>query len=167
MNKNLLSKKLKNIKLVLLDVDGVLTDGKIIYDSEGTEYKNFHAHDGFGIVRGKRMGMVFGIISGRSSPIVDKRAVKLGIEYVIQDREDKLVAFREFQKKYKFSDEETAFIGDDEFDIELLKTVGFSASPNNAVKNVRSVVDYISKAEGGNGAVREIIDMILEAQKKT
>lgn len=166
MNKNLINKKLKKIRLVLLDVDGVLTDGKIIYDSEGTEYKNFHAHDGFGIVRGKRNGMVFGIISGRSSPIVNKRAAKLGIEYVIQDREDKLVAFREFQKKYKFSDEETAFIGDDEFDIELLKTVGFSASPNNAVKNVRSVVDYISKAKGGNGAVREIIDMILKAQKK-
>jgi 3-deoxy-D-manno-octulosonate 8-phosphate phosphatase (KDO 8-P phosphatase) len=166
MNKKSLDGKLKKIKLVLLDVDGVLTDGKIIYDSLGVEYKNFHAHDGFGIVRGKRLGLRFGILSGRSSPIVDKRAEKLGMEFVIQDREDKLNAFREFKSRYNFIEDETAFIGDDEFDLELLKAVAFSACPSNAVSSIRKSVHYIAKAAGGNGAVREVIDMILKAQKK-
>lgn len=166
MNKNLIIKKLKNIKLVLLDVDGVMTDGKIIYSSDGREYKNFHAHDGFGIVRGKRSGLTFGIISGRSSPMVLKRAGKLGIDFVIQDREDKLEAFEEIMPKQKYSLKETAFIGDDEFDIDLLKAVGFSACPTNAVSAVKKIVHYIAENEGGNGAVREIIDMILKAQKK-
>lgn len=166
MNKNLLNQKLKNIKLVLLDVDGVLTDGKIIYSSDGREYKNFHAHDGFGIVRGKRLGLTFGIISGRSSPMVLKRAGKLGIDFVIQDREDKLEAFKEIKLKQKFSMKETVFIGDDEFDIDLLEAVGFSACPSNAVSAVKKIVHYIAENEGGNGAVREIIDMILKAQKK-
>jgi len=166
MNKNILHKRLQNIKLIILDVDGVMTDGKIIYSSDGREYKNFHAHDGFGIVRGKRSGLTFGIISGRSSPMVLKRAEKLGIGFVIQDREDKLEAFEEIKQKQKFSLKETAFIGDDEFDIELLKAVGFSACPSNAVSAVKKVVHYIAENEGGNGAVREIIDMILIAQKK-
>jgi 3-deoxy-D-manno-octulosonate 8-phosphate phosphatase (KDO 8-P phosphatase) len=166
MAKSSIQQRLQKIKLVLLDVDGVMTDGKVIYSSQGTEYKNFHAHDGFGIVRGQRLGLRFGILSGRFSPIVDKRAAKLGIEFVIQDREDKLNAFREFKDRYKLVEEETAFIGDDEFDLELLKKVGFSACPSNAVSTIKKSVHYISKAKGGDGAIREVVDMILKAQKK-
>jgi len=160
------NKQLQKIKLIILDVDGVMTDGKIIYSSDGREYKNFHAHDGFGIVRGKRSGLTFGIISGRSSPMVVKRAEKLGIDFVIQDREDKLEAFEEMKPIQKYSLKETAFIGDDEFDIDLLKVVGFSACPSNAVPAVKKIVHYVTENEGGNGAVREVVDMILRAQKK-
>lgn len=159
-------KKLKSIKLILLDVDGVLTDGKIILSSDGREYKNFHAHDGYGIVKARRAGLKVGIVSGRTSEIVDKRADKLGIEIVYQGNEDKLSVFQDIKSKYNFSEEETAFIGDDEFDIPLLETVGFSAAPANAIGIVKKVVDYVTKLEGGNGAAREVIDMILKAKKQ-
>lgn len=166
MKKGSLNTKLKKIKIILLDVDGVLTDGKIIYDSEGREYKNFHAHDGYGIVRAKQLGLKIGIMSGRSSEIVDKRAHKLGIDFVFQGIEDKLEACTAFIKQNGITFKEIAFIGDDEFDIPLLKAVGFSASPVNAVLPVKKIVNYVAKKEGGNGAAREVIDMILKTQKK-
>lgn len=164
MNKATLNKKLKNIKLILFDVDGVLTDGKIILDSDGKEYKNFHAHDGFGIVKAKKAGIKIGLISGRTSDIVDKRAFKLGIDIVLQGIDDKLEAFQTLKRESNFSEKETAYIGDDEFDIPLLKAVAFSAAPANAINGVKKSVDYVTKTDGGNGAAREIIDMILNAK---
>ncbi len=166
MDKQKLQSKLKKIKLIFLDVDGVLTDGKIIYDSDGREYKQFHAHDGFGIVRAKQAGLKIGIMTGRSSMIVDKRAEKLGIDFVFQGIEDKLKTCTDFIKTNGTKFSEIAFIGDDEFDIPLLKAVGFSAAPANALLPVKKTVNYISKLEGGNGAAREIIDMILKSQNK-
>lgn len=164
MKNNTLKNKLKNIKLILFDVDGVLTDGKIILDSEGKEYKNFHAHDGFGIVKAKQAGIKIGLISGRTSGVVDKRAFRLGIDIVLQGIDDKLQAFQNLMKENNFSEKETAFIGDDEFDIPLLKAVAFSAAPANAINIVKRSVDYVTKTDGGNGAAREIIDMILNAK---
>ncbi len=164
MNITTLNKKLKNIKLILFDVDGVLTDGKIILDSDGKEYKNFHAHDGFGIVKAKQAGIIIGLISGRTSDIVDKRAHKLGIDIVLQGIDDKLEAFRTLKRENNISEKETAYIGDDEFDIPLLKAVAFSAAPANAIKAVKKSVDYVTKSDGGNGSAREIIDMILNAK---
>jgi 3-deoxy-D-manno-octulosonate 8-phosphate phosphatase (KDO 8-P phosphatase) len=151
----------RRIRMVLLDVDGVLTDGGLYYTAEGHELKRFHAHDGYGIQRGRESGLSFGIISGRTTPIVDARARVLKIEDVIQGAEDKVVAMREIQRRRGFADEEFAFIGDDLFDIPLLRIVGLSAAPPNALAEVRRSVHYVTRAAGGEGAVRDFIDLIL------
>lgn len=160
-----LQKKLKRIRMVVLDVDGVLTDGSIIYGSDETEYKRFHVHDGYGIFRSRKKGLLFSIISGRVSKVTTIRAKRLEIADVFQGDEDKVSVFQEIKKKYKLEYNEVCFIGDDEFDLPLLRKVGFSAAPADAMKRVRSEVDYVTKADGGRGAVREVIDLILEAKK--
>lgn len=150
--------------MIVLDVDGVLSDGSIIYGSDSTEYKVFHVHDGFGIFRAKQMGLKFAIISGRTSKVTDIRAKRLGIEEVHQGNDDKVTVCNKILKKYKLTYKEICFIGDDEFDLPLLKKVGFSSAPCNAIKKVCNAVDYVTKAQGGKGAVREVIDMILKAK---
>lgn len=151
--------------MIVLDVDGVLTDGSIIYGSDATEYKRFHVHDGYGIFRSRKMGLMFSIISGRVSKVTTIRAARLEIADVFQGDEDKVSVFQKIRKKYKLAYEQVCFIGDDEFDLPLLRKVGFSAAPSDAMKRVRDEVDYVAKNQGGRGAVREIIDMILEAKK--
>jgi 3-deoxy-D-manno-octulosonate 8-phosphate phosphatase (KDO 8-P phosphatase) len=151
--------------MLLLDVDGVMTDGGLYYSAEGIELKRFHAHDGYGIVRAHEHGIRIAIISGRSSPIVEARARVLKIDDVYLDAMDKVSPFRELQKKYGFTEEQTAFIGDDLFDLPLLEIVGFSAAPANAMAGVKRRVDYVTRLAGGNGAVREIVDLILSAQR--
>jgi 3-deoxy-D-manno-octulosonate 8-phosphate phosphatase (KDO 8-P phosphatase) len=158
------AKKIKRIKMVLLDVDGVLTDGGIFYSASGAEMKRFHAHDGYGVARAREHGLKLGIISGRQTPIVDVRAKELQIEDVIQNASDKVAAMEELGRKHNLQPDEMAFIGDDLFDIPLLKAVGFSAAPGNAFPQVKKVVDYVTRSPGGNGAVREFIDLIIEHQ---
>jgi 3-deoxy-D-manno-octulosonate 8-phosphate phosphatase (KDO 8-P phosphatase) len=155
----------RRIRMVLLDVDGVLTDGGLYYSADGQELKRFHAHDGYGIARGRRAGLTFGIISGRTTPIVSARARVLDIEDVIQGTEDKVSALRGLQARHDLRDDEFAFIGDDLFDIPLLKLVGLSAAPRNALAEVKKHVDYVTKTLGGYGAVREFIDLILDRRK--
>jgi 3-deoxy-D-manno-octulosonate 8-phosphate phosphatase (KDO 8-P phosphatase) len=150
--------------MLLLDVDGVMTDGGLYYSAEGIELKRFHAHDGYGIVRAHEHGIRIGLISGRSSPIVEARARVLKIDDVYLDAMDKVTPFRELQKKYGFTEEQTAFLGDDLFDLPLLEIVGFSAAPANAMSGVKRRVDYVTRLAGGNGAVREVVDLILSAQ---
>ncbi len=164
-NPRVLRAKLRRIRMVLLDVDGVLTDGGLYYSANGVELKRFHAHDGYGVVRAHRHGLKVGLISGRATPIIDARAKVLDIDDVIQGTEDKVSAMRLLQAKYRFADDEFAFVGDELFDMPLLKTVGFSAAPLNARTEVRKVVDYITTVKGGDGAVREVIDLILAAQR--
>ncbi len=156
----------RRIRMVLLDVDGVLTDGGLYYTAEGHELKRFHAHDGYGIQRGRESGLSFGIISGRTTPIVEARARVLKIEDVMQGAEDKVAAMREIQRRRGFSDEEFAFIGDDLFDIPLLRAVGLSAAPPNALAEVRRNVHYVTRVAGGEGAVRDFIDLILARRGK-
>lgn len=158
-------RKLKRIRIVILDVDGVLTDGSIIYDANGVEYKRFHVHDGYGIFRGREKGLKFAIISGRISKVTEFRAQRLKITDVHQGSEDKVSAFRRIIKKYKLTPDEVCFIGDDEFDLPLLQLVGISAAPADAMSRVKREVDFVSGKRGGRGAVREIIDMILTAKK--
>jgi 3-deoxy-D-manno-octulosonate 8-phosphate phosphatase (KDO 8-P phosphatase) len=153
--------KARRIRMILLDVDGVLTDGGLYYSAEGQELKRFHAHDGYGIVRGREAGLTFGIISGRSTPIIDARARVLKIDEVIQGVDDKLAAFRELQQRQGLADSAFAFIGDDLFDIPLLKTIGLSGAPRNALPAVKKTVHVVTAAAGGEGAVREFVDMIL------
>jgi 3-deoxy-D-manno-octulosonate 8-phosphate phosphatase (KDO 8-P phosphatase) len=161
-----LDAKLRRIRMVLFDVDGVLTDGGLYYSGDGVEMKRFHAHDGYGVVRAHRHGLKVGLISGRTTPIVNARAAALSIDDVIQGTEDKLAAMHTLQQKYGFADEEFAFVGDELFDIPLLQAVGFSGAPQNARKEVKNVVDYVTTVEGGNGVAREIIDLILSAQRR-
>jgi len=156
---------LSKIKFVLMDLDGCLTTGHIIYSTSGEDIKMFHTHDGFGLVRGRQFGLKFGVISGMSSPVNKRRTDRLKIEYIFENVDDKLVPFEKLKKKYKLKNEEFAYIGDDEFDIPLLKAVGFSCCPKSAVDEVKNNVHYVCKKNGGEGAVREMIDMILKAKK--
>jgi 3-deoxy-D-manno-octulosonate 8-phosphate phosphatase (KDO 8-P phosphatase) len=158
--------KLKKIKAIFLDVDGVLTDGTIIYGSDGVEMKIFDIKDGFGITNAINNGIRVGIITGRKSDLVKRRAAELGIVDLYQGSIDKVTPFEEIKKIYSLEASEIAYVGDDILDLPLLRKVGFSAAPSNAVREVRTKVDYVSKALGGQGAVREIIDLILKAQKK-
>lgn len=160
------NKRLKKIKMLLLNVDGVMTDGSIYYSVEGVEMKAFNAQDGYGIVRAKELGLQFAIVTGRQTAIVTRRAEALGIPDVYQNHMDKVGAFEDIKRKYGLADEEVAFIGDDSFDLPLLEKVGVSVAPKNAVHDVRERVDFVTKAKGGKGAVREVIDLILRAQGK-
>jgi len=163
----ILQEKARKIKFLLLDVDGVLTDGKIIIDSRGIEYKAFHIHDGHGIYLLKKAGIETGIISGRSSPAVEYRARELNIHEVYQNARDKISVYEKIQKKYNLQDEEVAFMGDDLIDIPLLKRVGFSATVADAIKEVKDVVDFVTRKRGGEGAVREVIDFILKSRDRS
>lgn len=158
--------KLKRIKAILLDVDGVLTSGAIIYGLDGLELKVFDSQDGFGIVNAIKQGIRVGIITARRSEVVERRAADLGIVDLFQGSIDKLTPYENVKKKYSLTDAEIAYIGDDLLDLPLLQRVGFSAAPANAVRDVKMKVDYVAKVKGGHGAVREVIDLILKAQKK-
>lgn len=158
------SAALKAIKLLLLDVDGVMTDGGIYYSESGEESKKFNIQDGYGIVKLHRAGLKSGIITGRVSKIVARRAKELGIEEVAQNLENKLEVYTSIKKKLGLRDEEIAYIGDDEFDIPVLKSVAFSAAPADAVDAVKKHVMYVCKRRGGEGAVREVIELILRSR---
>ncbi len=166
MAKRVPDKKLLQVKMLLLDVDGVMTDGGLYYSADGHELKRFHAHDGYGVVRAREHGLRVGIISGRDTPIVTARARVLKIDDVFQGTMDKVTPMRILQEKYGLKEEEFAFIGDELFDLPLLRLVGFSAAPRNARAEVKREVDHVTAVDGGNGAVREIIDMILAAQAR-
>ncbi len=162
-----MKKKIGNIKMVMMDVDGVLSDGRIIYDAHGVEYKIFDAHDGYGIARAREKGLLLALISGRTSEIVTVRARELEISEVHQGADDKVAVFERLKKKYNLSSKQCCYIGDDEFDLPLLEKVGLSAAPCDAIESVRKRVDYVTEATGGRGAVREVLDMILRARKQT
>ena len=151
--------------MIILDVDGVLTDGKIIFSSDGKEYRNFHAHDGFGISRAQSLGIKFAVISGKASKATEFRIARLGVKELHQNHMDKVKIYRRLKAKYKLNDNQVCYMGDDEFDLPLLDIVGFSAAPKNAIRTVRDQVDYVAKKKGGYGAVREVIDMILKAKQ--
>lgn len=152
------------IKGVLLDVDGVLTDGGVYYSDRGDELKKFNIQDGYGIVKAIRMGIKVGIITGRVSTIVAKRAKELGITDVHQTLEKKVLAYEEILKGWGIPESSIVYIGDDEPDLPVMARVGIAAAPVDAVPAVLKQADYICKRAGGHGAVREVLDMILEAK---
>ncbi len=157
----ILKKKAEQIKFLLLDVDGIMTDGKIIIDGQGNEFKAFHIQDGHGIYLLKSMGIEVGIISGRTAKAVEYRARELDIKEVHQDAKDKIRVYETIKAKYYLADDQVAFMGDDLIDLPLLQRVGFSATAADAVKAVKDTVDMITEKKGGEGAVREVIDFIL------
>lgn len=144
-----------------------MTDGRIIYDEAGVEYKVFHAHDGYGIRMASLRGIRFAIISGRRSRVVPRRARELGIREVHQGVPDKLTVLKELKARYRLSAGEICCIGDDVPDLGILRAAGFSAAPAGAVEAVRDAVDYVATAGGGAGAIREVLDMILRQKGNT
>jgi len=165
INKNI-KEKLKRIKMLILDVDGVMTDGRIIMDNEGRETKNFNVRDGHGIKLIQRYGIKVAILTGRQSKVVEHRAKDLEIDDVYQKVFNKKEIFQKILKKHKLSADAAAFMGDDIVDIPVLKSVGFSAAVADAVDVVKKSVDYITNNKGGYGAVREVCELILKAQGK-
>lgn len=158
------SKIAKNIKLLAFDVDGVMTDGSVTYDENGVEYKTFNVKDGHGIVRANKSGFITAIITARNNGTVKHRAENLKITEIYQGQQYKLPALEEIMSKYGFTYENVAYMGDDIPDICILEKVGLACCPNDAVKEVLGVCNFISSVNGGRGAVRELCDFILEAQ---
>lgn len=153
-----------SIKLLLMDCDGVLTDGRISYTENGDEIKNFHVRDGQGIAMWHKAGFRTGIISGRSSALLERRALELGIEFLHQKSPDKVIDFETILSYTKLTEKEVAFVGDDVPDIPLMKRVGFAVAVNDAVAEARIAAHYITKAKGGDGAIREVTDLLLNSK---
>jgi len=156
--------KAKNIKLLLLDVDGVLTDGRIILDNQGNELKAFHVRDGHGIKLAQKSGIIIGIITGRKSEVVNIRTRELGITEVHQGAHEKIAGYDQILKKYGFRDAEVAYMGDDVVDLSIFKRVGLAVTVADADPAVKPFVDLVTRASGGRGAVRELINLILKKQ---
>ncbi len=147
-----------------MDCDGVLTDGRLYFGENGESFKTFHVRDGQGIVDWHKAGFISGIITGRNSNIVERRANELGIKHLRQGSRDKLADFEELSEEIGFTPDETAYIGDDTPDIPLLKKVGLSFTVADAAKDVFPHVDIVLQSNGGSGAIRELIDWLLKAK---
>ncbi len=150
------------IDLLILDVDGVLTDGRVILSPTGEETKSFHVHDGAGMKYWKRSGKKLAIVTGRSSPAVQLRAEELDVDVVRLNVKDKLPVVKEVISSLSTTAERTAAIGDDLTDLPVLRHVAFGAVVADATEEVRQVADYIAQKPGGAGAVREIIELLLK-----
>ena len=161
-----LRRKAANIKLLLLDVDGVLTDGRIIIDDRGVESKNFHVRDGHGIVLLKRSGIEVGFITGRSSPVVAHRAKELQVTLLFQGVQAKLQIYERIKKQRGLIDGHIGYMGDDIVDIPVLRRVGLAIMVSDGSAELKPVADYVTVARGGMGAVREVAELILTAQQK-
>lgn len=152
------------VRLLLLDCDGVLTDGRITLLAEGDEQKSFHVRDGHGLVLWHRAGLHSGIISGRTSSLVERRARELGIAHVRQGTHNKIKDFVELLAEAGAKEAEVAFVGDDVTDIPLLRRAEFGVAVADATEETRRAARYVTRARGGEGAVREVIELILKAQ---
>ncbi|WP_370526966.1 3-deoxy-manno-octulosonate-8-phosphatase KdsC [Methylobacter sp. BlB1] len=156
--------KAKKLKLLILDVDGVLTDGKLFFDNEGNEYKAFHARDGHGIKLLRQTGVEVAVISGRKSNSVALRMKSLGIEYVYQGHENKIAAFDEIIDKLRITPDQAAHVGDDLLDLPIMTRVGLAIAVDDANFAVKQHADWCTTLPGGHGAVREVCDLIMQAQ---
>ena len=156
--------KLADIRLLLLDVDGVMTDGGIIYDGNGLETKVFNVKDGHGIKMLQRYGIEVGIITGRTSLVVDIRAKELGIELVYQGSLKKLESYLDIKRRTGLADSQIAYMGDDVIDVPVMKQVVFAAAPSDALIEARNAAHYVTSLAGGRGAVREVCDLILRGR---
>jgi len=159
----MIEERAKKIKLLILDADGVLTDGRIIYDNFGDEIKCFNVYDGLGMMLLHRVGIKSVIITAKKTRILERRAKDMHVAKVYSDYR-KLKVYEKVVKKFKVKDEEACFIGDDLIDLPVLKRVGLSVAPPEAVEEVKNSCHYITKKSGGKGAVRELIEIILRSQ---
>lgn len=159
-----ISRRLNKVRMLMLDVDGVLTDGRIVMNDRGEELKFFDVRDGHGIKMLIRYGIDVVFVTGREAPVVEHRARDLGVMEVHQKIWNKLELLEEILKNRGLSSDQVAFIGDDIVDIPVLKRVGFAVAVRDAQEEVKNVVHYVTKRKGGRGAVREICEMILKVQ---
>ena len=159
-----IEERARKIKLLLMDCDGVLTDGRLYFSERGEELKVFHARDGQGIVNWHRAGFRSGIISGRSSPIVELRAKQLGIGFILQGRNEKVSALNEILAAASVTADEVAYVGDDSPDIEVMQLVGLAVAVGDAHDTVKVAAHHMTRLNGGCGAVREAIDMLLDTK---
>jgi len=159
-----LIERCKKIQLLLLDVDGVLTDGSLYYGPNGELVKNFFVRDGYGLKLWHEAGFRSGIISGRDSDIVSFRAAELKMSFVYQGNDDKIASFDELITEARVSTEEIAFVGDDTLDIPVFERVGLAIAVADAHEDAKAAAHYVTKTRGGRGAVREVIDMLLKSR---
>ena len=158
--------RVADIRLLLFDVDGVLTDGVVIMHADGSEAKGFHIRDGAAMVWAQRAGLTVGLLSARSSGATTHRAAQLAIRLVVEGANSKLAAYERILRDTGLPDSAVAYMGDDLLDLPVLTRVGLSAAPADAAAEVRSRVDWVSTAAGGRGAVREFIEMVLRGQNR-
>jgi YrbI family 3-deoxy-D-manno-octulosonate 8-phosphate phosphatase len=161
-----LDERCQAIEPLLADVDGVLTDGQVVFDNQGIETKHFHIRDGMGIKLWQRAGHKFGLVTGRSSHIVKIRAAELGVDIVRQTAEDKLPAVQEIVRQLGLSLEQVCYIGDDLPDLPAVRSVGLGIAVADGCAELRAAAHWTSSLRGGEGAVRETIEMILKAQRR-
>lgn len=157
-------RRASRIKLLLMDCDGVLTDGRLWLTEDGDEQKSFNTHDGQGLSLLHRAGLQSGIITGRRSRAVIRRAAELGVEYVRQGEPDKIAAFEQVLQEAGVAENEVAFVGDDLPDIPIMKRAELAVAVADAVEETRSAAHYVTRARGGRGAVREVVELILKSQ---
>ncbi|HEV2288613.1 MAG TPA: HAD hydrolase family protein [Candidatus Acidoferrales bacterium] len=163
-------RRAKKIRLLLMDVDGVLTKGNVCLqafpDGSVAEMKVFHSHDGAGLKLASIVGLRSGVITGRNTPAVSQRAREAGIEFVYQGQAKKTAAYEEILRRAGVKDEEVAYVGDDLPDLPLLARAGLAVAVANATAEVKYTAHYVTRAKGGEGAVREVVELILKAQGK-
>jgi len=159
-----IEKRAARIKLLLMDCDGVLTDGRLWLLENGDEQKSFNVKDGLGLAFVHRAGLQTGIISGRTSSAVARRARELGVEFIRQGELDKIKVFEELLAQASVAESEVAFVGDDLADIPIMQRSEFAVAVADAAEETRSVAHYVTQARGGLGAVREVVEIILKAQ---
>lgn len=160
----MIDEKAARVRLILFDVDGVLTDGKILLHADGTESKVFDIKDGSGIVWAQRLGLTVGFLSARSSSATAQRAAQLGITLVHQGVASKLDTYDQIADSLMLDDDEIAYMGDDILDLPVLSRVGLATAPADAADDVRARVHWVAQAKGGAGAARELIELILRSQ---
>jgi 3-deoxy-D-manno-octulosonate 8-phosphate phosphatase (KDO 8-P phosphatase) len=156
--------KARSIRMIIMDVDGVLTDGRIIYSDDGTEVKAFYVKDGVGLRAAQRAGLLVAILTARVSEAVARRARELSITEVYQGIADKVETYEALLQRHHLTDDVVAYVGDDVNDLPLLARAGLSAAPADAAEDVKARVAYVAERGGGRGAIREIIELILKAQ---
>jgi 3-deoxy-D-manno-octulosonate 8-phosphate phosphatase (KDO 8-P phosphatase) len=154
------------VTLLLLDVDGVMTDGRLYLSPGGHESRAFHVRDGQGVRLGQRGGLIFGIVSGREARVVSERAAELYITEVHQGIRDKVECVEAMLSRLDLPLERVAFVGDDLADVAVMKKVGFAAAPSDAIPEARDVAHFVTDRPGGDGAVREVVDLVLRASGK-
>jgi 3-deoxy-D-manno-octulosonate 8-phosphate phosphatase (KDO 8-P phosphatase) len=155
------------IKAIALDVDGVLTDGTFWWGPDGAEWKRFSFADVMGVSLGRKAGLIFALISGEDSPLVDRYAAKMGIDDVFKGCKDKAAALRTFAERRSLALSEVAFMGDDVNDLSALALAGLAAAPATAHASVRRIAGHVSALPGGQGAVRELVDLVLAQRNES
>ncbi|MBN1480615.1 3-deoxy-D-manno-octulosonate 8-phosphate phosphatase [candidate division KSB1 bacterium] len=155
--------KIKRLRLLLFDVDGVLTNGELVYGPGNAEYKRFNAQDGLGFVLAQKAGLKTGIITARCSELVERRAKELNLDCCFQGYE-KVPAFEKVLAEHGLIDDEVCYMGDDLLDLALMRRAGFSAAPANARPEIVSSAHYVTSTKGGEGAARELIEVVLKAR---